>query len=277
MSTKVIKPKPDILFIPQIYKSLDPKFKHLLETDNLDELLIPNPQNAAKEIVKRIIASNEGTVNLLYSLSMFSGKTRAAIRLAKILNDDQIPILAVQPLNETVVKTRFGEKQESEMMTHQLQNPESFPTKRISTNFRSAIDEAMKLSQKKGKKRVLIIDEGMFFIDHNHNPEEAVKYIEQIRRLGIHVVITGIIRNFKAAPFIVMDHLVKESKLRENWDSIQMTTQCAFCSERAKGTARYIIKNDIIRLATLEDPDVVTGSNDKYIQVCVNKHPSFAK
>lgn len=277
MSAKVIKPKPDILFIPQIYKSLDPKFKHLLETDNLDELLIPSPQKAAEDIFRIIKTTKEGTVNLIYSLSMFSGKTRAAIKLAKILDTYRIPILAVQPLNGSEVKTRFGEKQESEIMTHQLQNPESYPSQKISTNFLSAYDEAKKLKEKKGTKKVLIIDEGMFFIDHIINPEKGEKIIEEIRKLRIHVVVTGISRTYKATPFIVMDHLVTASTRNNFWNAIQMTTQCAFCSERAKGTARYVRDNDVIRLATFDDPDVVEGSNDKYIQVCVDKHPSFAK
>lgn len=275
MTVQMPIPKLDLLAFPQIFNNLDSKFKTLYETDGLDELLRPHPQSAAEEIFRRIRVSKEGTVNLLYSLSMFSGKTRAAIKLAKILEAYRIPVLAVQPLNETEVKTRFGEIQESEIMTHQLQNPESFPSQKISTNFESALNEAAILNKKKGNKKVLIIDEGMFFIDHNENPEEAVEYIEQIRQLGIHVVITGITRNFKAAPFIVMDHLVEESKQIKHWDSVQMTTQCVFCPERAKGTARYIIENGTIRLATLQDPDVVEGSNDKYIQVCVDNHPSF--
>lgn len=263
----------EILRTPSLWDSLDPTFRKLYQENGLDQLLDPNPQDAAEEIFRRIRVSKEGTVNLLYSLSMFSGKTRAAIRLAKIAGSYGIPIVAIQPSNGI----RFGESQESEIMTHQLQNPESYPSKKIGTNLFSALEVAKELNDQNTYKKVLIIDEGMFYFDHQDNPEEAEVLVEGMRDLGIHIVITGITRTYQATPFIVMDHLVKAAPNRQGWNAIEMSTQCAFGPERAKGTARYVVQNGNTRLATLSDPFYQPGSANSYVQVCVDKHPSFAK
>lgn len=265
----------EVLRHPSIFPVLNSNFRRLLDvSDGLDELLIPHPQLTAEEIFRNIQESDEGTVNLVYSLSMFSGKTRAAIKLSTILNEHNIPVLGIQPANGI----RFGESQESSIMTHQLQNPESMPALKTNLNFGSVLEIAKKFKEdNKNEKTVLIIDEGMFFFDHLDHPDSAEKIVEDIRKLGIHIVITGITRTYQTTPFIVMDHLVNVAGNHHGWNTFEMTTQCAFCTKRAKGTARYVRDNGNIRLATLEDPFYEEGSSDKYVQVCVDKHPSFAK
>src|SRR3990167_1913146 len=206
----------EILREPSLWDRLDPKFRELYQSNGLDNLLSPNPQDAAEEAFNNIRNSAEGTVHLFHSLSMFSGKTRAAIRLARMLESFGISVLAVQPKNAE----RFGLNQETAIMTHQLQNPERYPSKEIGTNLYSALEIAKELSQQNAYKKALIIDEGMFYFDHQENPEEAEVLVESMRDLGIHVVMTGITRTYQTTPFIVMDHLVKAASNRQGWNAI---------------------------------------------------------
>lgn len=262
-----------ILDNPAIRDRLDPSFRDHYDNRMMEELLIPNPIEKAIELLGRIKDNDIATVSLIYSLSMYSGKTTAAVELLELIKrEKEIFAEAVQPKF-----TRF-EGQEHKIMTHQKVKPQSYKAILTDTSLYSVLEIAEELKSKsEGKKAVLVIDEGMFFIDHNDNPDEAVEIIEHIRSMGIHVVITGITLNFKQRPFTVMDYLVRSAENIDSWFIDEMSTQCAFGPERARATARYFINGEQADLAKLTDPDVLPGSEERYLQVCGDKHPSFSK
>ncbi len=252
---------------------MEPRFRFLYETGRLEELLDPNPRDVAEEILRRILESSKPTVTNIFSLSMFSGKTTAAVDFADLADKSSLQVIAVQPKSSL----RHGELQKTKITTHKQEKYRTLPAILTDPNLRSVVEVAKRIDREKQSSRpVLIIDEAMLYKKNEANTQKAEEYVESIRQIGIDVVTTGITRNFKTKPFVVMDHLVRASSTRENWDNVQMTTQCAFCTERAKGTARYIFKDGQIRLATEKDPDHLAGGDDKYAQVCVDIHRSFA-
>ncbi len=256
----------------RLIDEVTPRFRRLYEAKQLEKLLIPQPHEVADEILRRIQSNTEGTVSAIYSLSMYSGKTTAAVDFAYKARSNGMHVFGVQPS-----LLRFGKQQESQIMTHQQLEYLTFPAVLTDTNLKSVLKIAEEEKEKVEIDRlVLIIDEAMFYFDHDQNPQEAEDYIEQIRMMGIDIILTGITRTYQTTPFIVMDHLVTASARNNLWSATQMTTQCAFCPERATGTARYVIENGDIRLASVKEPPVKPGGTDLYLQVCVDKHPSFA-
>ncbi|MFH1827060.1 MAG: hypothetical protein ABH812_01340 [bacterium] len=252
-------------------RQVEPRFRSLYEAGRLEELLDPNPQDVAQEVFRIIFESSNPTVINLFSLSMFSGKTTAAIDFAYLAKQNGLQVIAVQPKSGL----RHGKLQEKQITTHKQQKYKTLSATLTNPNLLSVVNIAEEMDRKKIESRpILIIDEAMLYLDNTDNPQEAEECVERIRLMGIDVVTTGIIRNFKAEPFVVMNHLVEASSRRENWDNIQMTTQCAFCTERAKGTARYIFENGEIKLAPYKDPEHKPGGDDSYAQVCIDVHKS---
>lgn len=256
----------------RLINEITPRFRRLYELNRLEELLDPQPQDAARQILERIQLSREGSVNSIFSLSMFSGKTTAAIDFYYMAKEEGMHVIAVQPKSGL----RYGEQQETEIITHKRKNYQTVPAILTNPNLQSVLEIAKQERKKVGKEKfALIIDETMLYTENETNLQEAEDCIEQIRTMGIDVIPTGITRTYQTTPFPVMDHLVNVSPFKDSWGTLQMTTECAFCPERAQGTALYIIENDDIQLAPLDISHVKVGGVDCFLQVCVVNHPSF--
>src|SRR3990167_7852047 len=63
-------------------------WRELKRTNRLHELLDPKPEDKAKEIFDTIKSSKEGTIHIVGSTHMFSGKTTTAILAVNMLIDE---------------------------------------------------------------------------------------------------------------------------------------------------------------------------------------------
>jgi thymidine kinase len=247
-------------------------FKMLKDKGRLDELVTPQPELVADEILNEIVRSERGTVHILWADSMFSGKTTTAILASRGLNQEGIDTFCFQP--EAAI--RFGEEQKHRILTNHRKQELSLPA--ITTgNHLEDICTYIETADMPSNP-LIIIDDLMLYVDHGKKIDEVANRLEEMQRAGFHVIGTGLTKTFQAEPFTFYQDLVDICE-DMGWFGKEMSTVCVECGNKAKATRRYIVdeKTNTRRIANYNDPYVLAGSHNAYEPVCVDFHPSCIK
>jgi len=249
-------------------------WRELKRTNRLHELLDPKPEDKAKEIFDTIKSSKEGTIHIVGSTHMFSGKTTTAILAVNMLIDElDKEAIAFRP-----IKSRKPDEKESEISTlYRGEDVALDPKVRIlntDANLQSVLQSLENEGLNKKNRPVVFIDELMFYEDHGDNAQEVMEVLEKIRELGCDVIVTALTRNFRNEPFFFFEDLVEtakeESWKEKEWFVHEMSTKCYYCGEKAKVTQRRVVDKDTgeERLAYEDEETLVSGRADSYTAIC---------
>ncbi len=246
-------------------------FEMLKQQGRLDELVSPNPEHVADEILNNIVRSNCGTIHILHADAMFSGKTTAAIFASRGLYNEGIDTHCFQP-NAAI---RFGEEQRQRILTNHRRKELSLPATTTGNHLREVYDHI--ITGKIPACSLIIIDDLMLYVDHGVKVDEVVVLLDEMKRLGLHIIGTGLTRTFQDEPFTFFPQLVDIAG-DMGWKNKEMSTVCVHCGKKAKATRRYVPEeNGGRRIAKYTDPFKQEGSHDIYEPVCVDLHPSCIK
>jgi len=112
----------------------------------------------------------------------------------------------------------------------------------------------------------------MLFIESDS--KKTIETLEDLRKLGFHVVCDGIDYTYQETPFTFMHELLAEVLERRNWHGEKLATTCMYCNKEARGTELRIDGN----LVAADDPEVFRagdrGSKLAYGPVCCDEHKS---
>jgi thymidine kinase len=251
-------------------------FLRLREQGRLDERLSPSPVEVADALAHTISTTKIPTVHIVHALSMFSGKTSSIIGAASILQKEGTPVFAFQP----GAAHRY-DGQEVQIISNGSEESQKlkFPAKVIDNNdLFSVIELAREFLNSNGQKQTIVIDDAQLFISQNGKPEEAIQAISELQKLGFDVIVSGITRTFEGKPFTFMQDLVDYASDTFTWNAVEMSSLCACCDKKAKGTRRYVSLNgDDPRIAKLGERFDVAGGSKLYIPVCMDEHLSFSE
>ncbi|MDH7476264.1 MAG: deoxynucleoside kinase [Microgenomates group bacterium] len=233
------------------------------ELNLLGELLEPQPQEAVKEILRKMAESRGRTVILIHSKSMFSGKTTVSCLLASELGKRKT--LAFQP--RAAVRYQSQEKAIVSRDGYRLK------AKIIEDNDLETIIKYIRKKRLSPKQfPYIFIDEVMLFIAQASQPKKAIAVLDSLRKKGFHIIANGIDFTFRGEYFTFMKHLLKEVKKNKFWHEIETSTRCRYCDRRAKGTRRNKIgKDGKIIIADYHDTVFLPGDST-YEPVCQEEH-----
>lgn len=236
------------------------------ELNILSELLEPQPEEVASQVMQILAESSERSVIVIHSKSMFSGKTTAMWHVANQVGQDRI--LAFQP---KAALRYFG--QEDKVMSRDGLTLQATTIKDNSLwRIVKAVNEE-KINPK--DYPYLFIDEVMLSIGEAQNHKEAVWALETLRKMGFHVIINGIDYTFQEEPFTFMHQLLAEAKSDPNWHEIEMSTRCRYCGDRARGTRRWKVDENGKRSEIADYNDTAFKAGDsEYEPVCCGEHKS---
>ena len=230
----------------------------------LKEYLTKDPEKVADLIVAQIFAPrNEPQVVYVHSKSMFAGKTSVLTHIARKVGQDKV--ISFQPGSSL----RYGEEQKTNMIDRDRR---SIPALTIESNRLKDIVAYVRQHGQDGDisvddKRFIFIDEVMFFI--GSDAAEAIESIEELRKMGFHVVCDGIDYTFQEEPFTFAHKLVEFSIGASSWHEVEMGTKCKYCESPARGTRRLKPNGST---AHFEDQAYEAGEN--YEPVCCVEHKS---
>jgi len=213
----------------------------------LGHLLHPSPQETATEMMRILSKPGLSKAIILHSKSMFSGKTTAECLLADMVGYDKV--LAFQPKAALRNSETGFEDQEKHLISRSGLKIKAVT---IEDNSLKSIISFIRDNNNDSKKQPYIfIDDVMLFLAQKDNPQEAIDALEELRKMGFHVIADGIDYTFQEEPFTFMHNLLgkvkKEQKEAEgekrnpNWYQIETHTRCRWCNKHARGTRLYRI------------------------------------
>lgn len=129
-----------------------------------------------------------------------------------------------------------------------------------------SIDKAEEILPKvKEWVRVVYIDEINFF------GEEVVEVVEELLRMGVDVVISGLDKDFRLEWFPQSKALIEMADV-----AVRLKARCSICGKGSLHTARYINGEP----ASKDSPVILSDSADstvEYKTLCDDHHPFFVK
>lgn len=227
----------------------------------LKDLLQIMPEEVADKTVQIFAKALTPQVVVIYSESMFTGKTTAEYLVTQKLGVNNI--LGFQPR----AAIRYGEEQETNIMTR---DKRKFKAHTIESNdLKDIIKFIEENNVSSEEKRYVLIDEIMLF--YQNSAEEAIAVLEALRERGFHIVVDGITYTFQEEPFTFTHQLIEKAIEDKNWHEIEMSTRCKYCDKLAKGSRR--IKVDTGKIARYSDETFLAGDSN-YEPVCCEEHKS---
>jgi len=236
----------------------------------LKDFLSPQPEEIARKVLHLMSSSDEKQIIVIHSKSMFSGKTTAECMIAKTLEEKNV--LVFQPKAALRSHEKGFEDQRINVISR---DGLKLKAETIENNNLNAIEKYIKDKNIDPKEKPYIfIDEVMLFVADCESPKGVVKVLEDLRRMGFHLILDGIDYTFQGEPFTFMFELLKETKNNSNWHEIRTSTKCRYCKKEAGGTRRLIINPDGTKTIADYNDTAFEAGNSIYEPVCCEKHKS---
>jgi deoxyadenosine/deoxycytidine kinase/thymidine kinase len=228
----------------------------------LGELITPSPEEACHQILD-FFHFHQGRFENLDSPSMFAGKTTTIKMLFREVNGH---MLIFRP----AISMRWKEETED---TSRTRDGDTLPVVTLKTN---GIEEMVSYISKEGitprDVPILAVDEAMLLVANANQPEVVIRNIKWLRDLGFNVLFAGLSTSFKGEHFNFMDVIRYWTEIDPEARSLEMTTRCKYCSERA-AVSRLTSQGNLVSYYI----DGTTFPGDaEYEPVCGTNHPSCA-
>ncbi len=235
------------------------------ELSMLNSWLNPPPDKVVKQITRIMAESLNRCVIVIHGKSMFTGKTTVLCKLLEEVGADKA--LAFQPK----AAIRYGKEQQSAIISRDGLKIAAIT---VENSLFSIIDYLSENNISPNKTPYIYIDEVTLFVNNAQNPKKAIQILEMLRRMGFHVVVSGIAYTFQEEPFTFMFDLLREAVKNPHWHQFEMSTRCRYCNKKAQGTRRVKLgKNGNREIASYTDTTFVAGDSI-YEPVCCVIHPS---